>query len=131
MSNDNNTALTVALGAGAGVGLWYLLRDDETSEDGAATETAPAPQLPPCSLRLDASGLTSDGAAIDVPAAVAKCQAAGRADLVLADDAPSTVAAELSAAFGTAGILINQRRNAGAPRRTSWPRSTSTREQWR
>lgn len=117
MSNDNNTALTVALGAGAGLGLWYLLRDDETADDGGASEAAPAPQSAPCSLRLDANGLTADGAAIDVPTAVAKCQAAGRADLVIGDDAPSTVSAELSAAFGTAGILINQRRNAGAPRR--------------
>jgi hypothetical protein len=117
MSNDNNTALTVALGAGAGLGLWYLLRDDETTDDGGATEAAPAPPPPPCSLRLDAKGLTADGTPIDIPAAVTKCQAAGRADLVIADDAPSTVSADLAAAFNAAGILVNQRRNGRAPRR--------------
>jgi len=137
MSNGNNAALALALGAGAGFGLWYLLRDDE---DGKTTETpptapatapspasaagstgAPAAIPTPCSLRLDAKGLTADGVTIDIPTAVTMCQAAGRADLVLADDAPSTAYADLAGAFSAVGILIGKRRNARA-RRARRPR---------
>ncbi len=124
MSNGN-AALALALGAGAGLGLHYLLRDDDAPKGDAGpsapTATAPtassATAATPCALRLDAQGLTADGAPIDIPAAVAKCQAAGRADLVLADDAPSTVYADLAAAFHASGILISQRRNARSRRR--------------
>jgi hypothetical protein len=130
MSNGN-AALTLALGAGAGLGLWYLLREhDEKEETGpAAGDPAQGAQAtPPCALRLDAKGLTLDGAPIDIPTAVSKCQAAGRADLVLADDAPSAIAADLGAAFNAAGILIGLRRNARArrpkrPRRQAAPRT--------
>jgi len=132
MSNGN-AALALALGAGAGLGLHYLLRDDEApkGDAGPSAQTATAPTASsataatPCALRLDAQGLTADGAPIDIPAAVAKCQAAGRADLVLADDAPSTVYADLAAAFHAAGILISQRRNARARRR---PRRAARRD---
>jgi len=129
MSNGN-AALALALGAGAGFGLWYLLRDDDEKpapasdarKEGTSTEAGSSAsaasgttaQPAPCSLRLDAKGLTADGVAVDIPTAVTRCQAAGRADLVLADDAPSTVAGDLAAAFKAAGILINQRRNARA-----------------
>src|SRR5262249_45359182 len=71
----------------------------------------------PCMLRLDAKGLTANGAAIDIEAAVTKCQAAGRADLVVADDAPSAAIAELTTALHAAGIVIDQRRNGRAPGR--------------
>jgi len=139
MSNDN-TALALALGAGAGLGLWYVLRDEKEAKAPATpTTSAPASTTPPtatpptapCSLRLDAQGLTSDGATIDIAAAVAKCQAAGRADLVIADDAPSAASSDLATALGTAGILINQRRNgrrnARRPGRRA-PRAPYTRE---
>ncbi len=122
MSNDH-TALVLALGAGAGLGLWALLRDESAENPPPSAlppRAAPAPVVatfPPCALRLDAKGLTADGVAIDVPAAVARCRAAGRADLVLADDAPSAAYADLSAALAAAGILIAQRRNARRGRR--------------
>lgn len=120
MSNGS-TALALALGAGAGLGLWYLLRDDDgkAKDPGepptpASGDAPPASGSTPCSLRLDAKGLTADGAAIDVPNAVIACKTAGRADLVLVDNAPTNVYAELAKAFEAAGILINQRRNGRA-----------------
>jgi len=123
MSNGN-AALALALGAGTGLGLYYLLRDGEKEGDAspATTSTPAASGVPtsapsPCSLRLDAKGLTADGAAIDVPTAVTRCQAAGRADLVIADDAPSTVYADLAAAFAAAGIPIREQRNRNGRRR--------------
>lgn len=123
MSNEH-TALVLALGAGAGLGLWALLRDEPAADPaGAPPPAAPTPTVPaaptappPCALRLDAQGLTADGTPIDIPTAVTRCHASGRADLVLADDAPSAAYADLAAAFGAAGILITQRRNA-RPRR--------------
>lgn len=127
MSNDN-TALALALGAGTGLGLWYLLRAEKHNEQEATASEpgATASAGTTCSLRLDAKGLTSDGAPIDVPGAVAKCNAAGRADLVIADDAPSSASADLTTALGAAGILVNERRNArrprGATRRQARPR---------
>ena len=121
MSNDH-TALTLALGAGVGLGAWYLLGDDEKKPPEATGASAQTP----CSLRLDAKGLTSDGTPIDIPTAVSKCQAAGGADLVIGDDAPSSTSADLAAAFKTAGVLVNERRNArghrGPRRRQARPR---------
>ncbi len=126
MSTDH-TALALTLGAGAGLGLWALLRDEPAARPTGASPLAastalPAPAAssttppsPPCALRLDAQGLTADGAPIGIPAAVARCQAAGRADLVIADDAPSAASAELSVALGAAGILIHSRRNGRRP----------------
>ncbi len=127
MSNGSS-ALALALGAGAGLGLWYLFGRDDDGKDGAkktsaapATSATAAPTsshgataLPPmpCALRLDATGLTADGAAIDVKSAVARCQAAGRANLTIAGTAPGTVYADLVAAFGAAGITIQEHRNA-------------------
>ena len=124
MSNGN-AAIALALGAGAGLGLYYLLRDDQAPNDDAGTTapsapiatTAPAATPTPCALRLDAKGLTADGAAIDVPTAVTRCQAAGRADLVIADDAPSAVYADLAAAFAAAGIPLREQRNRNGARR--------------
>jgi len=72
-----------------------------------------------CSMRLDRTGLTVDGLASDIPNAVARCNGAGRADLVLVDDAPSTVYAELAAALQRAGITVAARRNGRARRRPS------------
>jgi len=123
MSN-RNAPLALALGAGAGLGLYYLLLDEEKEADAnSAADTAPAASSGPvtsalpCSLRLDAKGLTADGTAIDVPTAVTRCQAVGRADLVVADDAPSTVYADLAAAFAAAGIPIREQRNRNGRRR--------------
>lgn len=124
MSNDSHAAIALALGAGTGLGLWYLLRDDALPASAPPEAATSASAAPPCALRLDAKGLTADGAVIDVPTAIATCKAAGKADLVLADDAPSAAYADLSAAFGAAGILIQQRRNARRqtrpPRYLAW-----------
>lgn len=130
MSNGSS-ALALALGAGAGLGLWYLLRDDDDLSGARPATAAPATSATvaptsspgatastpaPCALRLDASGLSADGQAIDVKAAVARCQAVGRANLTIAGTAPGTVYADLVAAFGAAGITIQKHRNA-RPRR--------------
>jgi len=133
MSNGN-TALALALGAGGGLALWYVLRDDDKKKPAAAptvapgsiapaatSATAPAPAVAttpagPCALRLAAAGLTADGQPIDIAGAVARCKAAGRADVFIADDAPGTVYMELTTALAAAGVVVTPRRNGAAPR---------------
>ena len=121
MSNGN-AALALALGAGTGLGLWYLTRDDDNDHDTTpvrpAAPTEPVPttattQAPaPCTMRLDAAGLTVDGVLVDVPSAVDFCKNAPATELTLADDAPTTVYLELAAALQRAGITLRL-----APRR--------------
>ena len=79
---NTNSALALALGAGGGLALWYLLRDNtKNPAPGSAAPVAPAaPAAPPaptaparqaapaesspvqmaCTVRLDAAGLTVD-----------------------------------------------------------------------
>jgi len=87
------------------------------SSAAATAATAPdarrqAAQGAVCFLRLDASGLTANGAPIDLASAVALCRAAGRAELVVADDAPGAAYVDLTAALADAGVFVNRPRNA-------------------
>lgn len=125
MSNSN-TALALTLGAGGGLALWYVLRDRERKQLASASTPAPAPQIaapasvPPdraCSIRLDPSGLTVDGAKTDVADAVKRCQTAGRADVTIVKDAPAATYADLMVALGRAGIPIYAHRNSRGGRR--------------
>lgn len=123
MSNGNTT-LALALGAGAGLGLWYWLGRDDDPKAAPTTNAptaAPAPSpgaaaSKPCALRLDANGITSAGVPLTVSGAVAHCKAAGGADVTIVGNAPSTIYADLVAAFRAAGIAIREHRN-GRPRR--------------
>ena len=126
MSNGN-TALALTLGAGGGLALWYVLRDRKRKQpvDAPVSAPAPAPQIvapasaPPdraCSLRLDPSGLTVDGAKTNVADAVKRCQTAGRADVTIVKDAPAATYADLMVALGRAGIPIYAHRNSRGAR---------------
>lgn len=124
--SDENTTLALALGAGAGLGLWYWLGRDDDQKAATTTKAptaAPAQSLgaaasKPCALRLDVNGITSAGVPLTVSGAVAHCKAAGGADLTIVGNAPSTIYADLVAAFRAAGIAIREHRNA-RPRRPS------------
>jgi hypothetical protein len=123
MSNSASTALALALGAGGGFLLWYLLRDDEGNEEAQGKAPPPPPEpsvarqpipLPAkvpgvCALKLDATGLTADGARVDVSGAVARCKAAGRAELALAKDGPASVYVELAKALADAKVPLSLR----------------------
>lgn len=143
MSNGNGTAaLALALGAGSGLALWYLTRDDAPPKAGPSpttptpptTPTAPsstmapatAPTPAPCQLRLMAAGLTADGQPIDVPGAVARCKAAGRAEVVITGDAPGAVYAQLAAALAEVGVAVAPRRNGRPVRHRSKRRQSAS-----
>jgi hypothetical protein len=111
MSSGAKSALALALGAGGGFLLWYLLRDDEAVGTVGADDTLPMPppatdSNAPCSLRLDASGLTADGEKVDVATAVARSKKFGAAKLALAADAPAAVYVELNGALARAGVPV-------------------------
>ena len=106
MTRDSNAPLAVALGAGGGLLLWYLLRNDQKAPPSA--RPAPSSSVP-CALRLDSAGLTADGAPSDVASAVTRCKGAGAADLVYASDGPVAVYADLTTALHAAGVTVTAR----------------------
>ncbi len=124
----SNTA-TFVLGLGSGLALWQLTRgpcsskalgdliapnapndpSTMTTTNTTATQLASAPLaqgLRNGLVRLDASGLTLDGAAVDVDDAVARCHAAGRAAVIASPDASASLYAELMTALTAARVPI-------------------------
>ena len=139
MSNGNGV-LPLALGAGGGFFLWYFLRDGKHVAHAPApsapianqtrpalaiaastapavpapTPAAPSPTPTACVLRLDAAGLTADGARVGVADAVNRCKLAGRADVTVSKDAYASAYAELMMALDRAGVpAFTQRNRAG------------------
>jgi len=115
MSTEGNAALALALGVGGGVVAWHLTRKDKKKPGGGgapatadppSTSTAPPRVAGPCSLKLDAAGLTADGDRVDVPSAVARCKPAGKAELALASSAPATIYMELATALQAAAVPL-------------------------
>lgn len=124
MSNGTTAALALALGAGAGFAIYHFTRDGKkkTSDPSApesgtasttpsdatagatATTATPPRKAGPCSLKLDKETLTLEGERVDIPTAVARCKAAGRAELAVAANAPLAVNRELYAALLSAGV---------------------------
>lgn len=102
MSNNGNL-IALALGLGGGALAWHLARDTKKKPSGPPRTAAP------CALKLDAAGLTVDGGRADVPGAVTRCKATGRADLVVASDAPAGALAQLTGALQGAGVTFTQK----------------------
>jgi len=130
---NTSSALALALGAGGGLALWYLLRDNTknpASESAAPvapaapaappTPTAPARQAAPaesspvqraCMVRLDAAGLTVDGARVGIAEALQRCKLAGLAAITVSKDASAAAYADLMIALGRAGVPAFSNRN--------------------
>ena len=108
MSNGN--AIATALGLTGGALLWYATRPAPAKPIApAASPSSPPRTAAPCALKLDATGLTADGAIVDVPGAVACARTHGRGDLVVASTAPAAMLAQFTAAMRAAGVPFTQR----------------------
>ena len=81
-------------GSGEGIGTIAVARD-------AATR---------CTIRVIATGITVDGAAMDREHAVAACKRAGTSDVVVTGDARQGDWDALRAALADAGVEINERK---------------------
>lgn len=108
MSNHN--AIAAALGLTGGALLWYATRRAPAAANApAASPSGPPRAAAPCALKLDAAGLTADGAIVDVRGAVACAREHGRGDLVVTSSAPAATLAQLTAAMQAAGVPFAQR----------------------
>ncbi len=113
----SNTS-TFAVGLGSGLALWYVTKDLKPPAASVASSNSPSvatPASPPaprnCVVRIDAMGIVVDGARVDVTEAVRRCEAAGRASVTVAPNAPAATYAALMTALGPANVPSV--RNAG------------------
>jgi hypothetical protein len=86
--------------------------DGEAPETPVVADAAPPPaDAAParCLLRLDADGLTLEGAAVTVEGAVEACRAAGAAELVVTGDASFGLRERLRQALREAAIDLYER----------------------
>jgi len=130
---NTSSALALALGAGGGLALWYLLRDNtkNPAPESAAPVAPAAPAAPPaptaparqaapaesspvqraCMVRLDSAGLTVDGARVSIAEALQRCKLAGLAAITVSKDASAVAYADLMIALGRAGVPAFSNRN--------------------
>jgi hypothetical protein len=110
---DSGAGQTVALVGGAALLLWLLLRgrgwglsrrDGET--DAQPDDTPAVPSGPPCHVRVDAGGIQLDDARADLPATLARCRAAGVADVTATGSAIVGAVAEVVRALQAQGVAV-------------------------
>ncbi len=99
-----------ALGLVGGLAAWQLTRPSSTKTDASASVGL---------IQLDATGITVDGARVDVAEAVRRVQKLGRTVVSVATDAPASTYADLMTALRAANVATQVRpakvvaRNAG------------------
>jgi hypothetical protein len=121
----SNTS-TFLLGLGSGAAAWYLTKSKHTSTPTSPTvsssattpktPTAPATAPRTCVMRVESTGITIDGARVDLAEAVRRGKAAGHVTVSVAPNAPASLYAELRAALGVANVptMRNARRRKSA-----------------
>ncbi len=116
---------TFLLGLGSGAAAWYLTKSKHTSAStsptvasSSTTPATPSPATAPrtCVMRIEATGITIDGARVDLAEAVRRAKAVGHATVSVAPNAPASVYAELRVALGVANVptIRNARRRKSA-----------------
>ena len=124
---DGDSTTLLAL-AGGGLLLWLLLRGrngppsvraeggtsagvNSSARSEGATKSQDTPRVrtrQPCRVRVVEDGIMVDGGPpVDIPTAVARCQPAGSADVVITGNANYGAATDLKAALRAAGIVLS------------------------
>lgn len=115
----SNTS-TFAVGLGSGLAFWYLTKN-KSAPAAVATPNNSTLTSPPrnCAVRLGPTGLMVDGTRVDIAEAVRRCEAAGRAAVTVARNAPASTYASLMTALGAthrSGVRNAGKRKRGKPR---------------
>lgn len=120
-TDDRRTGRTLAIAGGGALLLWWLLRGDGGGLGGSggagALASPPAAPRAPCRVRIDDTGISVDGAPVDVAGAVTACR--GRvAELLATGAARQGTVDDVVRALGDAGVEIITVRPSSSPRNT-------------
>ena len=111
MAEGDHTGRTVALVGGAGVVAWWLLARGKgwgfrSPGDGHANETDTAEPPARRVVWVRADRIELDGVAADLPTVVAKCRAAGTAEVHATGDAITGAVSNVLQALKAAGVKL-------------------------
>lgn len=104
-----SNVMPFTLGVGGGLALWHLLQPPPTSAPALRNSSSGV-----CLIQLDPTGITIDGAPVDVAEAVRRSQVAGCALVTVAPDAPASTYAALMFALREAGVPTHARTQVAA-----------------
>jgi hypothetical protein len=113
-SRDRHTGQRVVLVGGAALVAWLLWRrrhggdGGDAGARGSGTDATPTPaQLAPCRVWVRADRIEIDGARADLPTVVARCRAAGRAEVRATGAAITRSIIDVLAALKAAGVAVD------------------------
>lgn len=120
----SNTS-TFAVGLGSGLAFWYLTKNKSAPAAVVTPNNSSSTSAPRnCAVRLDPTGLTVDGTRVDIAEAVRRCEAAGRAAVTVACNAPASTYASLMTALGATNVSgvrnAGKRKRAGRRNNDTW-----------
>lgn len=107
MAKREGTGRTVAILGGAALAVWLLSRGKGWGVRGPGDAQAAGVTRPSrCVVWIRPEGLTVDGVAADLPAVIARCRAAGEAEVHATGDTIHRVVRDTIQALHAAGVML-------------------------
>jgi hypothetical protein len=107
MAKRERTGKTVAILGGAALAVWLLSRGKGWGVRAPGDAQAAGATRPlRCVVWIRPEGLTVDGVAADLPTVIARCRAAGEAEVHATGDTIHRVVRDTSAALHAAGVTL-------------------------
>jgi hypothetical protein len=110
-SRDRHTGQGIALVGGAALVAWLLWRRSRGGDGrsrGSGMDATPSQAQPtPCLVWVRADRIDIDGARADLPTVVARCRAAGRAEVRATGAAITRSIIDVLAALNAAGVRVD------------------------
>lgn len=106
MAKRERTGKTVAIVGGAALVAWLLLRGKGSGLGGSGDAHAGASRPSRCVVWIRPEGLTVDGVAADLPTVIARCRAAGEAEVHATGDTIHRVVRDTIQALHAAGVTL-------------------------